>query len=272
MPSSILLIDDDQVLRRVMTAALAEYSVAESASGEEGLAAFSSNSYDLVICDLILPGIGGFEVIRKMRQLRPAQRVMVVSSFGTEENLLTALRENVVDFLVKPFSPSQLQSAVRNLLRSDAAIEVVSATRQWIEVRIPASFQVAESLDAFFTALPSDLDGETRHVIAAAFRELVNNAIEHGCRGDPDGLVSVSCVRMKRGILYRIKDPGWGFDFESIPHAAIANPENDSLRHVQYRQDKGLRPGGYGLVFLRNFADELIYNENGNEVIFVKYL
>lgn len=272
MPFEILLIDDDQVLRRVMAVALAEYSVSEAASGEEGLAAFASNSYDLVVCDLLLPGIGGFDVIRKMRQMRPAQRVMVVSSFGSEDNLLTALRENVVDFLVKPFGPSQLQNAVRNLLKSDGAIEVVSATRQWIEVRIPASFQVAESLDTFFTNIPTDLDQETRHVVAAAFRELVNNAIEHGCKGDPDGMVSVSCVRMKRGILYRIKDPGWGFDIESIPHAAIANPENDSLRHLQYRQDKGLRPGGYGLVFLRNFADELIYNESGNEVIFVKYL
>lgn len=272
MPAGILLIDDDEVLRRVMTAALSEYSVTEASSGEEGLETFSAGSFDLVICDLVLPGIGGFDVIRKIRRARPDQRVMVVSSFGSEENLLAALRENVVDFLVKPFGPTQLQSAVRNLLKSDGAIEVVSATRQWIEVRIPASFQVAESLDSFFVNIPSELDQETRHVIAAAFRELVNNAIEHGCKGDPDGMVSVSCVRMKRGILYRIKDPGWGFDFGSIPHAAIANPDDDGFRHLQYRQDQGLRPGGYGLIFLRNFADELIYNESGNEVIFVKYL
>ena len=72
---------------------------------------------------------------------------MVVSAFGTKENLLASLREQVIDFIVKPFSAEQLQSAVKNLLARERSIEVISASQNWIELRVPARFQIAASLD-----------------------------------------------------------------------------------------------------------------------------
>jgi DNA-binding response OmpR family regulator len=272
MATEVLLIDDDAVVRQLVIATLDDLNITEADCGERGLELFAQRRFDLVICDIVLPGIDGLETISRIRHLRPGQRIMVLSSFGSEDNMLATLRENIVDFVVKPFTRTHLQNAVRNVLKADGAIEVISASRQWIELRVPASFQVVESLDSFFVNLQANIDAETRNLVAASFRELLNNAIEHGCSGDPEGMVSISYVRMKRGILYRIKDPGWGFDFDSIPHAAVSNPEEDQLRHLALRKEMGLRPGGYGLVFLRNYADELIYNESGNEVIFVKYL
>jgi hypothetical protein len=67
------------------------------------------------------------------------------------------------------------------------------------------------------------------------------------------------------------KDPGEGFSLDEIGHAAIANPDEDPIRHVVLREAKGLRPGGYG-VLLAQKLDELIYNEKGNEVLLVKYV
>ncbi len=272
MSEKILLIDDDPVLRKIVTSALADYAVTGVASGEEGLALFQSQQFRLVICDLMLPGIAGLEAMRRIRLERPAQPVMVVSAFGTEENLLASLREHVIDFIVKPFSVQEIQSAVKNILACERSIEVISASPKWIELRVPARFQVASSLDSFLTNLQVEIDQETRENVSIAFRELINNAIEHGCKGDPEGMLLVSYVRLKRGILYRIQDPGRGFNMGAIPHAAISNPPTDALQHLKIREQMGMRPGGFGLFWLHTMADELVYNECGNDVLFIKYL
>ena len=53
---------------------------------------------------------------------------------------------------------------------------------------------------------------------------------------------------------------------------AVANPEHDPMGHVDARDKKGLRPGGFGILLSQTLADELLYNETQNEVVFVKYL
>ena len=128
MPNRILIIDDDPVLSRVMSEALAEYEVTIAGTAEEGLALYRKQPYDLVLIDLVLPGMSGLEFIEEIRASYPRARLIVASAQGTGENLLASLRQNVVDFLVKPFSMEDLRSAVSNLLGADLAIEVVSAT------------------------------------------------------------------------------------------------------------------------------------------------
>jgi hypothetical protein len=72
-------------------------------------------------------------------------------------------------------------------------------------------------------------------------------------------------------LLYRIADPGPGFRLEDLSHAAIAH-DGDPIEHMKVREEKGLRPGGFGLVLVHAKVDELIFNEAHNEVVFVKYL
>jgi anti-sigma regulatory factor (Ser/Thr protein kinase) len=97
------------------------------------------------------------------------------------------------------------------------------------------------------------------------------NGIEWGGGLNPEQKVRVACLRAKRMLLYRISDPGPGFSFENLSHAAIFEG-GDGLSHDRVREEKGIRPGGFGLVLIRASADELIYNEQQNEVVFVKYL
>ena len=120
--------------------------------------------------------------------------------------------------------------------------------------------------------LDTDLAPDLRESIAYAFRELLLNAIEWGGRLDPERQVRISCLRAKRMILYRIADPGPGFELENLPHAAIGQPPDDPILHMQVREEKGIRPGGFGLLMVRASVDELLYNEKRNEVVFVKYL
>jgi len=73
-------------------------------------------------------------------------------------------------------------------------------------------------------------------------------------------------------VALRIKDPGEGFSLDEIPHAAIMNPADQPLRHLTYREAENLRPGGFGVLLVKNSIDELLYNEKGNEVVLVKYI
>ena len=79
-------------------------------------------------------------------------------------------------------------------------------------------------------------------------------------------------MRGVRLILYRIADPGPGFRIESLPHAAVNNPVDRPLEHALVREEKKIRPGGFGISLVRGMVDELTYNEAHNEVMFVKYL
>src|ERR1700747_2197333 len=104
------------------------------------------------------------------------------------------------------------------------------------------------------------------------FREILLNAMEYGGKFQPNQYVEISYVRAKHMVMCRVKDPGEGFSLDEISHAAIANPEEDPIRHVVHREAKGLRPGGYGVLLAQKLVDELIYNEKGNEVLLVKYI
>jgi anti-sigma regulatory factor (Ser/Thr protein kinase) len=117
-----------------------------------------------------------------------------------------------------------------------------------------------------------DLPAKEREDMAFAFRELLRNAIEHGGKLDPTKKVHVAYIRTSRAILYYIRDPGEGFKFDSLPHAAVSNPEDNPAGHVMYRMEHGIRPGGFGILMARMMADELIYSEKGNELMLVKYL
>ena len=120
--------------------------------------------------------------------------------------------------------------------------------------------------------LDTNLPVELRESIGFAFRELLMNAVEWGGKLDPTRKVRISCLRAKRMILYRIADPGVGFKIDELPHAAIGQPPDDPIAHMEVREAKGLRPGGFGLLSVRSTVDELLYNEQRNEVVFVKYL
>ena len=120
--------------------------------------------------------------------------------------------------------------------------------------------------------LDADLAPDVRASIAYAFRELLLNAVEWGGKLDPSRTVRIACLRAKRMILYRIADPGPGFKIEDLPHAAVGQPPDDPIAHMQVREAKGIRPGGFGLLTVQATVDELLYNEDRNEVVFVKYL
>ena len=137
---------------------------------------------------------------------------------------------------------------------------------------MPCTRESVERIQTVMSRLDTDLAPELRESIAYALRELALNAVEWGGRLDPKRKVRIAYLRARRMILYRIADPGPGFQIEDLPHAAIGQSGDNPIQHMQVREEKGIRPGGFGLLMVRASVDELLYNEKRNEVVFVKYL
>ena len=153
------------------------------------------------------------------------------------------------------------------------SIEVISAVPNWVELLISCTREAAETTQAFVAKVEADLPHELINSIRQALRELLLNAVEWGGKLDPKQKVRVARMRYTRMLLYRVEDPGSGFSFEGLEHAAVHNTSAESIARVAVVRDQlGMRPGGFGIAMARAIADELLYNEAQNEVILIKYL
>jgi CheY-like chemotaxis protein/anti-sigma regulatory factor (Ser/Thr protein kinase) len=274
--SQILVVDDDSALHELIEVALASdgHTLRHAFSGREGLEILAREKFDLALIDYVMPGMDGGEFLEILRHDYPSLRAMMITGFGTPEAVLNAMRKRVCDFIVKPITISDLKAAVQSALGEAAPveIEVISAEPHWVQLRVPCDLAAVSILQKLLIQLKADLPEDTREAMAYAFREMLNNAIEHGGKLDPTKFVEVLCVRMKHAIIYWIKDPGEGFDPTKLEHAAVNNPAGDPFRHVTIRDEKGLRAGGFGILMTDQLVDELVYNEQRNELMFVKYL
>jgi DNA-binding NtrC family response regulator len=124
MNGKILIVDDEKNIRLALTAALETLpvQVEAAASGEEALAKVETQPYDYKIwlLDLLMPGIDGMEVLRRLAAIRPDIKVIVITAHGSIETAVEAMKLGAVDFLTKPFDPEEIRSAVSRLLAWDS--------------------------------------------------------------------------------------------------------------------------------------------------------
>ncbi|HEV2234289.1 MAG TPA: response regulator [Terriglobia bacterium] len=276
--NKILVIDDDRAIRLLLCELMktAGHSVESAKDGLEGLEKLRKKKYDLILLDVWMPRMNGLEFLSQLRkEPSPPPKVIVMTADNTPETLLSAVKEQVYMYMAKPFQPKALEEMVKSALSAklgSGAIEVISARPDWVELLVPCELETAERIQSFMNHLDIGLAAEVREAVGRAFHELLLNAIEWGGELDPNRKVRISYLRARRMLLYCIKDPGKGFRLEDLPHAAVSNPPGQPFDHIKVRDEKGLRAGGFGILMTRAMVDELLYNEERNEVVFVKYL
>ncbi len=118
MTIKILVVEDDERIRTAVRLALEKegWEVFEAASGEEALEIFKNQICDIVLIDIMLPGIDGFEVCRALRRISDLPIVMVTARDDTHD-VVAGLEAGADDYLTKPFAPKELSARIRALLR-----------------------------------------------------------------------------------------------------------------------------------------------------------
>ena len=271
-----LVVDADTDLRVLLPEVLNPgiWAIQHVPNNKAALQAATAKAFELVITGEDTSGREDVELLRQIRRGHPHTRVIVLAKESTPADVLAAMREHAFSFFSPPYSLDQLGNMIQMATEAphwDDGIDLESATPEWIKLHLRCRMATADRLLQFMKEM-SELPDAEREEVGIAFRELLLNAMEHGGGFDPNKYVEVEYVRARRMVSCRISDPGPGFTLDEIPHAAVANPDNNPVRHTAVRDRLGLRPGGFGILLAQKLVDQVIYGQDGNEVLLIKYL
>jgi DNA-binding response OmpR family regulator len=275
-PNRVVICGRDEQIARRVEEVLSNVHIEQVPDNQALLTAIEADAADLVLTDREGSGKENVDALRQIQRLSTpgSIRVIIMSGQSTRDDVIAAMRLHAFCYFSKPYFEAAFDEILRHATSSEEwvdSIEVSSATPAWLRVIARCELATADRLVQFMSEI-SDLDGKERESMGFAFKEILMNAMEYGGKFNRDRLVEASYVRGKRMILYRIRDPGDGFSLEELTHAAISNPPEDPIRHLEVRDSMGIRPGGFGVLLSKKLVDDLIYNEQGNDVLLIKYI
>ncbi len=286
--ASVLVVDDSAVDRRLAGRLLEKQlnlDVAYAEDGKVALQALATQAPDLVLVDMLMPGMNGLELVEHIRAHHPQIPVILMTAFGSEELAVQALKRGASSYVPKRVLAEELTSTVEGVL------EVSRTQRE--QARLQESLLQTEStflldndpslisplvgyLQAGLRGLQlCDQTGSIR--VSLALREAILNAMEHGNleldsklraeddtkyyrlaqerRGQQpyrDRRVHVVSRETRSHAVFVVRDEGPGFDPATLPDPT--NPAN--LESVS----------GRGLLLIRTFMDEVSHNDRGREI------
>jgi anti-sigma regulatory factor (Ser/Thr protein kinase)/CheY-like chemotaxis protein len=273
----VLIIGKDGPLTAALQASalLREHQLDICGGDIEALHQVRERAFDVAVTNPATSIAEDLAVAAELCRARPGLRIIALSPAASHEDLIAALRAHVFACFTPPFDASEIAGMIRSAVDASEwhdGIEVVSGLAHWCTLRVSCHLLTAERLVRFMTEHLTMIGEKERNLLVAAFREMLLNAMEHGAGFDSEKVVEVTAARTKRAIVYHFRDPGTGFDRERLAHAANAPTPDEIIATAARRAELGMRPGGFGMLIARQVADELVYNERGNELLLIKHL
>jgi len=270
---SMALIVEDHVDQAEMVARLLklrDYDSMVAETGEQGLRLAREHGPDVVLLDLMLPDINGFDVCRQLRSDRATMLtpIVMLTALGDAENRLHGFRVGANAYLAKPYGIEDLFQAVSAARAWRADIEQEKMQGE-IHVELNSEVAFLQELNDFLMHLCQSTPLTTDQVLQLrqAVLEMGQNAIEWGNKHHVEKLVHIRYRLFEDRVEIVVRDQGAGFDRTNLPHAAV---EDDPVTHLDVREELGIRTGGYGLMISRGMVDQLRHNDAGNEVTLIK--
>ncbi|MBJ6752157.1 sigma-54-dependent transcriptional regulator [Geomonas anaerohicana] len=208
MPPKILIIDDDSSLRRVLEYNLQQegYDVYTAADGSTGLQYFEEKSPQLVITDLKMPGMTGFEVLSAIKERAPSTVVIVLTAFGAIDTAVEAMKLGAFHYLTKPFNREELKVTVLKGLQLQGLSEENRLLKEELSGRTEFKSIVGTSraMEGVFSVVRKVADTEATVLItgeSGTGKELVARAIHSGSSRRAAPFVAVNCAAIPRDLL-----------------------------------------------------------------------
>ena len=195
----------------------------------------------------------------------------------TNAEVLRALRAQVFACFSEPFDIAEVAEMTRAALAASDwrdGIEVISGLPNWLTLRVTCRLLTADRLTRFMSEWRADVPSDERDSVDDG---VPRDAPEcHGARGRVRLQKMIKSARRlctARAIVFHFLDPGDGFDHTDLQHAAQSSHPDHVMATTDHRADAGLRPGGFGMLIVRQVVDESwFYNEKGNEVLMIKHV
>jgi DNA-binding NtrC family response regulator len=208
MKQKILIIDDDPSLRRVLEYNLQEdgYEVQVAASGGEGLLAFDEHSPSLVITDLKMPGIDGFQVLREIKERSPETLVMIITAFGAVETAVEAMKLGAYDYITKPFNREELKLVVRKALQVNRLSRENTQLRQELTEKIDFRniVGISREMEKVFQVVRKVANTDATVLItgeSGTGKELVAKALHTLSSRKSGPFIPINCAAIPRDLL-----------------------------------------------------------------------
>ncbi len=149
----VLIVDDHAIVRKGIRALLSESDgfeiVGEAADGQEAVAVAAESQPDVILMDLLMPGMDGIEATRQITAQRPGARILVLTSFAADNKLFPAIKAGAMGYLLKDSSPEDLLRAIRQVHRGEPALHPTIARKLLQEIAQPVDLSPApEALTA----------------------------------------------------------------------------------------------------------------------------
>ena len=273
----VLLIGDIPTLAGTLVCRprLQRHEIDVCAGGVDAVRAIRDHAVDVVLTDPATSMVEDLALAAEILSTRPGVRVIVLAAQASREEVIASLRAHVFACFTTPFDYPEIVDMIRRALDATGwrdGIEVVSGLPDWFTMRVSSHLLTAERLVRFMAEYQSALPDDERDLLTTAFREMLLNAMEHGTGFDSEKVIEVTAARTdgRSSITSAIRDPG------SIP-ATFPMPRRPWTRRTSSpphcaAPSWASGPGGLGVLIARQIADELVFNERGNEVLLIKHL
>lgn len=253
---------------------LGDHELFRCSGALEAVGYVRSRPVDVLLTDPATPIAEALALVHEIKALRSDVRIIVLAPALTDADVIRALRADVFACFTEPLDHAEVAEMTRSAIDASDwknGIEVLSGIPTWLTLRVACRLLTADRLTRFMTEWRGDLPSVERDLLMSAFRELLLNAMEHGAGFDANKTIQVTAARTARAIVFHFRDPGNGFDPADLQHAAQTSAPEHVMATTLHRAETGLRAGGFGMLIVRGVVDELIYNEQGNEVLMIKH-
>jgi two-component system response regulator HydG len=208
MSGRILIVDDEQSMCELVEFGLRQYGYATAwyTSAEEAFLALKNETFDVALTDLSMPGMDGIRLCERIVANRPDVPVVVMTSFGSLETAVAAIRAGAYDFVTKPFEMQMLKLVIERAVGHRAMREKIRLLSEAVEQaqRFDEMVGASPAMQELFGQLSQIADSETSILIAGESgtgKELVAHALHRRSRRSAGPFVAVNCVALPETLL-----------------------------------------------------------------------
>ena len=206
--SKILAIEDEKNMREILKILLEGegYEVSTAKDGTEGLSWLGRDIFDLIITDIKMPGVDGFQVLKKAQEVSPETFVIMITAFGTTESAIEAMKFGAYDYIHKPFKIDEIRLVVKNALEKRKLIGEVSILRDKIRTTYELGniFYKSSKMQELLRLLPKIAQSSSNILItgeSGTGKEFVATAIHNLSPRKKGNLVAINCATFPEGLL-----------------------------------------------------------------------